>query len=294
MPNLLTLPRELRDEIYGWMLRDAQPPPALPRRRRVGHNGNDGDEATLFGDSRVRYPVHGGPAATGALLRSCRQVRAELLAVAGRSPLRYKLHLGVPGDADVLYPTWVAVPLVTGRVDVLEAEVRLRGRRSAAGASLRSFDGGGRDTADDDDDGGADAGAGNVVVAGLALLRRFVERGVGFLGAKRAEAVAVGLLALNMTLPRDGGAAALGAAPAAFADDVADGLDAWLRGDDCVYGDSRADRAREDEQLCFLAGRVARFSLAIAGNTRRVWDLRATTAARQARQARRRHDDEAV
>jgi hypothetical protein len=286
MPNLLTLPRELRDEIYAWILRDAQPPPARSRRRRVAHNDGDGDDATVLGDSRVRYPVHGGPAATGALLRSCRQVRAELLAVAGRAPLRYKVHLGVSGDADVLYPTWVAVPLVAGRVDVLEVEVRLRGRRAAAGGSLRSFDGGGRDTADDDDDGGADVGAGNVVVAGLALLRRFVERGVDFLGAKRAEAVAVGLLALNMTLPRDG-AAALGAAPAAFGDEVADGLEAWLRGDDCVYGDTRADRAREDEQLCFLAGRVARFSLAIAGNTRRVWDVRATTAAREARRRAR-------
>jgi hypothetical protein len=265
MPNILTIPREIRDEIYKWGLLDtlaSAESRALQReRKRVAYTASDPE--TLYGEDSVRYPQHTSLPPTYALLHTSRQIRAELLERVKRmGPLRYRIDLTNRDDKDVLYPTWISVPVLPGlgergRVDVLECVLRVRRRKTSSVC-----------TVDGDEDGGFE---GDVFFGGLGLLQRFVERGVYFLSKKKAEKISVGLLAIDVDKSSE---YLTPERSINEVDEFADRLDKWMRGLDEFGTGEQEEWDREDRQFRFLASKIDRLSLSLKGNLRREWDLK--------------------
>ena len=134
MPTLLTIPREIRDQIYGWTLSDTlasfQSRDLQRERKRLTHFPSDPE--TLFGEDAVQYPVHTSLPPAHGLLHTTRQIRNEFLdSIKRLGSIRYKVDLVDRKDRGVLAPTWISVPCLpcfTDRIDVsgsqLESETR--------------------------------------------------------------------------------------------------------------------------------------------------------------------------
>ena len=258
MPSLLTIPREIRDEIYKWGLLDSlasSKSRALQRdRKRVAYN--DADPETHYGEESVRYPEHTSLPPTYPLLQTSRQLRAELLErIQNMGKLKYKIDLTNRDDKDTLYPTWISVPAFATRVDLVEVELRVRSRKTSSVWTI--IEGEGREQ------------EGDVFFGGLVLLQRFLERGVYFLSKKKAQKISIGLLAIYVDRPdyvTDEDATR-------EVDEFAEFLDDWMRGV-TVLGQLEDAKEREDRQFRFLAGKVERVSLSAKKNLRREWDMR--------------------
>ena len=197
-----------------------------------------------------------------SLLHTSRQIRAELLETLSRTRLHYKIDLGLRMDTDILYPTWISVPALSHRVDVLDVNLRIRPGKTSSLCSMHG---------DDDDL----ERSGDVFSGGLMLLRRFLDRGVYFLSKKKARKITVGLLALHILLPEDQD----GQDSKEILKDIAQFLDEWFRGD-TDEDSSPQERERQDELMRFLAERVDRFSCQIE-DARREWDVKAVIAERE-------------
>jgi hypothetical protein len=263
MPNILTIPREIRDEIYKWGLLDtlasAKSRALQHDRKRVAYAASDPE--THYGEDSVRYPQHTSLPATYPLLHTSRQLRAELLErVKSMGPLRYRIDLTNRDDKNALYPTWISVPVLPGfqrgRVDVLECVLRMRSRKTSSVWTVAG---------DEESDFEGDAFYG-----GLSLLQRFVERGVYFLSKKKAEKISVGLLAIDVDKLSE---YLTEEECIKEVDDFADRLDEWMRGVN-EFGSAGDDWEREDGQFRFLAGKIDKLSLSVKGSLRREWDLR--------------------
>lgn len=176
-------------------------------------------------------------------------------------PLRYKLDLTNREDKDKLYPTWISVPLISKKVDIVDVQLRVRGKKTSSVCSFVSDEG--REY------------EGDVFFGGLALLQRFLERGVHFLSKKKGEKISVGLLAINIDTPEN----VSEEEAVTGADEAADHLDEWMRGITDIGSDLEAEE-REDKQFRFLAGKIDRLSLSVKGNLRREWDLKEMLAKR--------------
>jgi hypothetical protein len=186
MPNILTIPREIRDEIYKWGLLDTlascESSPLQRGRKRVAYDAANPE--THYGEEGIRYPDHTPLPPTHSLLRTSRQLRAELLDCVRRmGPLTYRIDLTNREDKNTLYPTWISVPILTKRVDFIEVQLRTRRRKTSSISGIVS---------DNDME-----PYGDPFVRGLALLERFLERGVYFLSKKKRQTMSVGLLAIK-------------------------------------------------------------------------------------------------
>jgi hypothetical protein len=199
-----------------------------------------------------------------SLLHTSRQIRAELLETLSLTRLHYKIDLGVRGDTDTLYPTWIFVPALSHRVDVLDVTLRIRRGKTS---SLCSMNG-------DDDEPEPEA---DLVSGGLMLLRRFLDRGVYFLSKKKAQKITIGLLALHILLPKNDEWDWKDSEE--LLKDISKSLDEWFHGDILEY-DPPQERERQDELIRFLAERIGRFSCQI-GDAKREWDLKAVVAERE-------------
>ncbi|OCL02940.1 hypothetical protein AOQ84DRAFT_392605 [Glonium stellatum] len=253
MPHILSLPRELRDEIYKWGLLDdlaSAKSRALQReRKRVSHSTIDSE--TYYGEESVRYPEHTSLPPTYPLLQTSRQLRAELLdSVKRMGPLRYKIDLANRDDQDVLYPTWISVPIFSKRVDVLDVELRIRNGKTSSVYSV---------VGDDEVE-----YEGDVFSAGLVVLQRFLERGVYFLSKKKAKRIQVGLLAVNINTRED--------VSDKSTVEVADILEEWMMGQSDLGGGPHA-KEREDKQFRFLTQRIENVRLSVNGRLSREWKL---------------------
>lgn len=257
MPNLLTIPREIRDEIYKWGLLDSlasSQSRALQRdRKRIAFD--DADPETHYGEESVRYPEHTSLPPTHSLLQTSRQLRAELLERIQRmGKLKYKIDLTNRGDKDTLYPTWISVPAFATRVDLVEVELRVRNRKTSSVWTVA--EGEGREY------------EGFVFLGGLVLLQRFLERGIHFLSKKKAQKITIGELAIYVDRPdfvdeED---------TAREMDEFAEFLDDWMRGA-TVLGPLEDAKEREERQFRLLAGKVERVSLFARNKLRREWDM---------------------
>jgi len=107
-----------------------------------------------------------------SLLHTSRQIRAELLETLSLTRLHYKVDLGFRADTDTLYPTWISVPALSHRVDVLDVNLRIRRGKTSSLCSVQ----GGDDELERE---------GDVFCGGLILLGRFLDRGVYFLSRRR-------------------------------------------------------------------------------------------------------------
>ena len=251
MPHILSLPRELRDEIYKWGLLDdlasAKSRTLQRERKRVSHSATDPE--TYYGEESVRYPEHTSLPPTYPLLQTSRQLRAELLdSVKRMGPLRYKIDLANRDDQDVLYPTWISVPMFSKTVDVLDVEVRVRSGKTSSVCSVVGDDG--------------IEYEGDVYSAGLVLLQRFLERGVYFLSKKKAKKIKVGLLAVNINTHEY-----------VNEESLVETLEEWMIGQNDLGGGQDV-KEREDKQFRFLAERIESVRLSVNGRLSREWNLK--------------------
>jgi hypothetical protein len=268
MPNLLSIPREIRDDIYGWALLETLPSSRcrdLQReRKRVTYSPSDPE--TFYGEEAVRYPVHTSLPPTHALLRTTRQLRHEFLdSIKRLGSLRYKVDLTDRKDKGVLAPTWISVPCFSDRIDVLEVHWRPRAWKTS---SIVTYKG------DDEDD-----FVGDSFSASLVLLQRFVERGIYLLSKKKARKIHIGLLEIHL----NAGAEMSELELSPLVEEICQFLDDWMIGDRVGAFDQDA-RQREDAQFRLLASKVDRVQLHANGALKREWEVREIVAKRAERE----------
>ena len=174
MSNFLVLSRELRDLIYIFVLSTANnPPPSSPAdsgERQLS------DEETFQGSKiYFPYPVH---ISSTALLLTNHQIHAEFAACIARlkksGRLRYKLDCMLY-EEESIYPTWLSVPVLSERIDVLEVDFRLFGAPDGDAHGYMGYWKGDL------------IAPGPVVWSLLALLERFLKQGPDFLSCDRDE-----------------------------------------------------------------------------------------------------------
>lgn len=114
MQSLLTLPRELRDEIIDQVLLYREPNPNISDKctchllpfRDENSDLYERPKSTHFTDGDT--VAHGPPPAHGLLLTN-RQLRDETLQRSARVKVPYVADVVIMGD-QALLPTWLAVP----------------------------------------------------------------------------------------------------------------------------------------------------------------------------------------
>jgi hypothetical protein len=269
MPTLLTMPREIRDQIYDWTLSDtlasSRSRDLQRERKRVTHFPFDPE--TLFGEDTVQYPVHTSLPPAHGLPHTTRQIRHEFLdSIKRLGSLRYKVDLVDRKDRGVLAPTWISVPCLpcfTDRIDVLEVNWRLRlGKTSSVVTSV----------------GESDYYLCNAINGSLALLQRFVERGVYLLSKKKRRKVHIGLLEIHL----NGGADIDEETLDEYAIDACSFLDNYLLGEvSSVYDDYDQKRETFDAQFELLVSKIDRIQLYANSTLKQEWELRDAIAKRE-------------
>ncbi|CAL8582082.1 hypothetical protein XPA_007759 [Xanthoria parietina] len=125
-PSLLTLPREIRDEIYTLLLNSSNVPPTSPEE--TGLRYREAVEDDVFSHRNVFYPP---PTTwkghTSALLQCNRQLRQEIVDATASARLQQggtcKLDVMLKGC--MLWPTWTKLLHPTGKMEHLEVNLRL-------------------------------------------------------------------------------------------------------------------------------------------------------------------------
>jgi hypothetical protein len=273
MASLLTIPREIRDEIYGWALLDtlasSRSQDLRRERKRITYSPDDPE--TIFGEGSVRYPVHTSLPPTHALLHTARQLRNEFLdSVKRLGKLKYKVDLIHREDKGILDPIWISVPCLpcfVNKVDELEVHWCSRVSETSSVMSYVGYD--------------QERWQSNGLSASLAMLQRFVERGIYLLSKKKRQKVHIGLLAiyLDMEVESDEEEVPL------LARETSNFLNDWMVGDtDFAYDDNA--REREDAQFRLLAGKIDRIQLHVNGTLGREWELSEVTAKRDSERPR--------
>jgi hypothetical protein len=260
MPTLLTIPREIRDQIYDWTLSDtlasSRSRDMQRERKRIEHFTFDPE--TLFGEDSVQYPVHTSLPPAHGLLHTTRQIRHEFLdSIKRLGSIRYKVDLVDRKDRGVLAPTWISVPCLpcfTDRIDVLEVNWRVRlGKTSSIVTSV----------------GESDIYLCNAINGSLAMLQRFVERGVYLLSKKKRRKVHIGLLEIHL----NGGADMDEETLDEYAIDACSFLDDYLLGEvSSVYYDDE-ERQTFDEQFEMLASKIDRIQIYANSSLKQEWGL---------------------
>ena len=270
MSKLLSLPRELRDQIYREVVSDntsLKPSPG-PRKCIVKSKHSilksNTNESTLTGnliaeravqaqpgpaplpepeypegEAALRYSLAEPVPPTSSLLQSCRQLRAELLDSIRKTKVNYRIRLAFRDDADTIYPTWISLPAFASHIDVLTVDIRTRAKKTPSLFSMADSEAE-WDTRPD------------VFLGALVLLRRFLERGPLFLARKKAKGITIDTLLLHIQ-PKD---YSYGTSEEVF-QDAAESLDKVL-----LYGDEGDYHGKDfeyrDEFYRFFATRITR------------------------------------
>ncbi|KAH8654543.1 hypothetical protein BGZ60DRAFT_418731 [Tricladium varicosporioides] len=245
MPGLLSIPREIRDEIYALIvpedLASSKSRDLQKERKRISFDKENPD--TYFGEESVRYPVHTSLPPTFSLLQTSRQIRTEIMDSLKRlGPVKYKVNFTDRRDKGTLSPTWISVPCFKDKVDVLEVHWKIKTRKTT---SVFSFNG-------DDECENSVYGFGTC----LALAQRFVERGVYLLSKKKRNKMHIGLLAMHLNVDPDIDPEDVDE----FAEHCCQFLDDWMLGDTWGGYDSNA-KEREEAQFRLLSGKIDRLQM---------------------------------
>jgi hypothetical protein len=273
MSYLLGIPREIRDEIYELTLRDplqSSKDPNLQRdRKRIAFEPTDPE--THYGENRVCYPMQTSAPPAQGLLSAARQLRTEFLETVKRlGPIRYKVDVSSRQDNGLITPTWIAVPLFTDRIDILDAQWRYRNKKTSSVATFN----------------GDDITAwGQGFSATLAMLQRFIERGVYLLSKKKRKNIHIGLLAINMDSPADMSREYA----EIMADQIVTSLDQWMLGVE-VYSYDEDAKEREHVQFDLLTGRIDRLQFSLNRVVKKEWIMADEVAKRQQEQAKVKHE----
>jgi hypothetical protein len=268
MPTILTIPREIRDQIYGWTLSETlasfQSRDLQRERKRLTHFPSDPE--TLFGEDAVQYPVHTSLPPAHGLLHTTRQIRHEFLdSIKRLGSIRYQVDLVDRQDRGVLAPTWISVPCLpcfTDRIDVLEVNWRVRlGKTSSIVTSV----------------GDSDVYLCNAINGSLAMLQRFVERGVYLLSKKKRHKVHIGLLEIHL----NGGAEIDEETLDEYAIETCSFLDDYLLGEVSSIYYEVEKRQTFDAQFEMLASKIDRIQLYANGTLKQEWELHDAVAKRE-------------
>jgi hypothetical protein len=182
--------------------------------------------------------------------------------------MRYKVDISSREDNGLIAPTWIAVPLFTDRIDVLEAQWRFRPKKTS---SIATFDG----------DDSRLWGCG--FSATLAMLQRFVERGVYLLGKKKRRNIHIVLLDINMDTSADTPTEQI----EIMIDELVTSVDAWMIGDE-YFGWDDNKKERENAQFELLSGKIERLRFSLNGVLKKEWVLADEVAKRE---QKRNHDE---
>ncbi|KAH6667483.1 hypothetical protein B0J14DRAFT_602404 [Halenospora varia] len=268
MPGLLTIPREIRDEIYGFIvpqdLASSKSRELQKERKRITYDPEDAD--TYFGEEAVRYPVHTSLPPTFSLLQTSRQIRAEIMDNLKRlGTIKYKVNLTDCKDTGVISLTWISVPCFKDKIGVLEAHSRIKTRKTS---SVFSFDG-------ENDPESSVYGFSTC----LALAQRFVERGVYLLSKKKRNKMHIGLLAMHLDFDPDIDPEAVDE----FMGHCCQFLDEWMLGDTWGGYDINA-KEREEAQFRLLSGKIDRLQMFSNGVFKKEWVVADVVAKRDLNQ----------
>ncbi|KUJ15174.1 uncharacterized protein LY89DRAFT_685985 [Mollisia scopiformis] len=270
MPTLVTIPREIRDEIYSLTL--AAPLPALPTRdrTRLSYPSSDSDE-TYFGENCVRFPHQTPLPPSHGLLHTSRRLRYELLdAIKRLGCIRYKVDIADRKNTGVLVPTWLSVPCLpcfVDKIDVLEVNWRPRFLKTT---SVASFNG--------DDD--REDVYWNRFSGSLSMLQRFVERGVYLLSKKKRQKTHIGCLEIRMNYPPE--------ERVEDVDEICDFINAWMTTEHGEIAWEDESWEKEDEQFRLLAEKIDRVTLLANGALKREWVMSEMLVKRNEAEALRR------
>jgi len=262
MPGLLTIPRELRDRIYDWTLSDtlASFQSRVLQRERKTIEYSESDPETLFGDNNVQFPTQTSLPPAHGLLHTTRQIRHEFLdSIRRLGAVRYEVDLVDRKDRGILAPTWISVPCLpcfTDRIDVLSVNWRARSSRTSSIATSV---------------GDSQYYVCNAFNGSLALLQRFIERGVYLLSKKKRAKLHIGLLEIHVNTR--GTELDSEEETRKFAQEACVCLDDYLLGEPSLIYYSGENRQILDRQFEILVSKIGRVQIHANGAVEREWDL---------------------
>lgn len=129
MPSLQDLPPELLHIIISYVVHDRRLPPLQPSEEDTARKSyTDRSRYAWWILSEIyfeRIPESGLSNSLSLLLTN--HHFAELTKHALNQTIKYSLDLSLRNEMD-LFPTWLSVPALTNRIDILEIDLRLFGR----------------------------------------------------------------------------------------------------------------------------------------------------------------------
>lgn len=318
MPDLLSLPRELRDDIYEIVFRSSLtlkkariPRIRISRRKTLlsepadevigtddhehvarGVSGIPGvsnqpqtQNLTYYeGEEAIRYPVAEPVPPTDPLLHVTQQIRAEMQETIQKKSINWRIRLAFRDDKELLYPTWMSMPAFKDRIDNLDVEIRVRKKKTASlfstASSIASTD------SNVEPNYGRPKTEGDVFFGGFALLQRLLERGPCFVNKKwlvdsAATPMTIGCLTMHL-LPKD---LEYQREPQELLGECVNWVDQLLTDKD----DSDHRRHERDEEwyridafLHFFASRIEKFAFEVEG-LRNEWVMEDAMAERDER-----------
>ncbi|KAF2686409.1 hypothetical protein K458DRAFT_486370 [Lentithecium fluviatile CBS 122367] len=117
-PNLLAIPRELRDQILTYVLvARRQPPTTLSEIRQQDRDFRDGrlEKNIYYSRNPADYKSNSLPA-----LLTCRQLHSEILEILNRFSFGYELDVKFLNER-YFVPTWVLIPIISKNIPHLRA-----------------------------------------------------------------------------------------------------------------------------------------------------------------------------
>ncbi|KAI9723346.1 MAG: hypothetical protein M1812_001230 [Candelaria pacifica] len=185
MTTLLTIPQELRDEIYTLVLSATLPLPsaasfATPREVY------EQNFRQIRGGSCNRYTLLSLLINSTALLLINRQINNEVSSLISREKKAQKLVYlldCVILNEKCIYPTWLSIPFLSDFIGKVYVDFRIDGRCEDYHGSAWT---------------GGDGGPGDMVYSLFDLLQRFLERGPHFVGPQRQNKINVREFILNV------------------------------------------------------------------------------------------------
>ena len=309
MPNLLSLPRELRDDIYELVFRSALTlkKTHLPRIR-ISKKKTSSDEAVeprsetnqhiggaegikcapgqsidgrlvdvdyYEGEEAIPYPSAKALPPTGPLLCVNQQIRAEMQETIWKKPVSWRIRLAFRDDNESLYPTWISLPAVIDRIDTFDVEIRVRKKKTASLFSTASSVASNASNSETNND----RNNGDVLFGGFALLQRLLERGPNFVNKKRdtessRTRFTIGCMVVHL-VPKDM-ENHLHREPRELFDECKEWVEELLTSkEDDDYPPSKRDEEwdRIDRLLRFFAESIDRFALQVEG-MRKEWVMK--------------------
>ena len=124
--TLLTIPREIRNQILDIVVATPQTPP-----RDISDLGNrvTRDDFTTIAwstqVSEIRYSSNDNRVDAMPILLSNKQLRDEALSAIKRAPRDYVLDI-LMADERHFYPTWLLAPCLTDRAGTVRANIRIK------------------------------------------------------------------------------------------------------------------------------------------------------------------------